>query len=376
MLFRNDFRLVRGTNLVSRVTSANRSASWIAGIIVLALFGCAALTSAQAPSRRGEKGPKKTASKAPGANVQPKTVFAKFPDWVACVAFSPDGNTLAAGSYGVAKLINVTEQQEMAAIKEPAGFVKAVAFSPDGQTLAVGSYQSLSLWDVATKKLVHSLKGHRGYVTSLAFSPDQKTLASGSEDESVRMWDAATGESRGMIKGITQPVLAVAWSPDGQRIAVATGDATRPTKKGAAHVYDVQGHLLYSLDGHDRVVSAVAFAPDGLSLATGSADESIKIWDASSGKELRVLEGHSRPVNSLVFTRDGKWLFSVCGGRSVGGNELKLWEVASGKDVATVPAHEAPINQLALTADNRLLATASLEKTVKVWDVARILAAA
>ncbi|HEY2252701.1 MAG TPA: Gfo/Idh/MocA family oxidoreductase [Planctomycetaceae bacterium] len=371
MLFRNDTRRVRPSMRV-------------AAIALLALCGSAVFAYAQAPSgavqnrqkKAPGKAPGKAAGKTPGAMVQPKTVFAKFPDWVACVAFSPDGNTLAAGSYGVAKLLDVANQQQIAELNEPAGFVKAVAFSPDGKTLAVGSYQSLSLWDVAEKKLVHPLKGHRGYVTSVAFSPDGKTLASGSEDETVRLWDATSGELRSSIKGMMQPVLAVAFSHDGRRIAVATGDATRPTKKGAARVYDIQGNLLLMLEGHDRVVSAVAFSPDDLSLATGSADESIKLWDLSSGKELRTFEGHSRPVNSLAFTADGKLLFSVCGGRALGGNELKLWDVVSGKDIATVPAHESPINQLALSADNKYLATASLDKTAKVWAVSTILAAA
>jgi WD40 repeat protein len=380
MMFRNVFRRARCTTRWFVATRVNRPAAWVVGITALGILGAVISANAQNPPRgdknRQKKSAGKSAGKSPGALVQPKTVFAKFPDWVACVAFTPDGKTLAAGSYGVAKLIDVANQQELAALKEPAGFVKAVAFSPDGKTLAIGSYQSLSLWDVATGKILHTLKGHRGYVTSLAFSPDRKTLASGSDDETVRLWDATSGESRGSIKGIVQPVLAVAYSRDGQKIAIGTGDATRPTKKGAARVFDAQGTPLLSLEGHERIVSAVAFSPDGLSLATGSADEAIKLWDLSSGKELRTFEGHSRPVNSLAFTLDGKWLFSVCGGRAVDGNELKLWDVASGQDIATVPAHDSPINQLALTADDKFLATASLDKTVKVWDVATILAAA
>ncbi len=384
MLSRNDLCRNRPTtswlSALRPDLSTTGWSAWLTAITVLSFFGAATVVRAQLSSdavqNRQKKAPAKAAAKAPGALVQPKTVFAKFPDWVACVSFSPDGKLLAAGSYGVTRLLDVADQQQIAELKEPAGFVKAVAFSPDGKTLAVGSYQSLSLWDVAAKKLIHPLKGHRGYVTSLAFSPDGKTLVSGSEDEAVRLWDAASGESRGSIKGILQPVLSVAFAHDGQRIAVATGDATRPTKKGTARVYDLAGNALMSLDGHDRVVSAVAFSPDDLSLATASADEMIKLWDLASGKELRELEGHSRPVNSLAFSADGKWLFSVCGGRAVGGNELKLWDVATGKDIATVPAHEALINQLALSADNKYLATASLDKTAKVWDVATILAAA
>ena len=87
----------------------------------------------------------------PGSAVQPTAVFAKFPDWVASVAFSPDGKTLAAGSYGVVKLFDFAEHEERAALPEPNGFVKAVAFSADGKTLVAGSYQSLVMWDVAER---------------------------------------------------------------------------------------------------------------------------------------------------------------------------------------------------------------------------------
>lgn len=346
----------------------------LAALGLLGLLVAGSLSWAQAPPRGAKKAPAGP-NKSPGADVQPTAVFVKFPDWVASVAFAPDGKTLAAGSYGVVKLLDVVEKQELAALPEPAGFVKAVCFSADGKTLVTGSYQSLLVWDVAARKVVHTLKGHRGYVTSVAFSPNQKTLLSASDDESVRLWDAASGEARGTLKGISQPALSAAFSPDGNFVAVATGDATRPTKKGSARLYDAAGNPLFTLEGHDRVVSAVAFSPDGSTLATGSADESIKLWNVASGKEIGELEGHSRPVNSLAYLADGKWLFSACGGRAVGGNELKLWDLASSKDVATVPAHEAPIHQLALSPDGKYLATASLDKTVKVWEVAAILAA-
>lgn len=325
---------------------------------------------------RGKARPPQAQNKSPGAAIQPKSVFVKFPDWVECVAFSPDGKILAAGSYGVVKLIDVAEKQEVAALPERAGFVKALAFSADGKLLATGGYQSLELWDVSQAKVVRTLKGHRGYVTSVAFSPDQKTLVSAADDETVRLWNVATGEPRAALSEIGQPALAVAYSPDGGLIAVGTGDVDRPTKKGVARVFDAAGNARVVFDGHTRIVSAVAFSPDGAWLATASADESIKLWDLATGKEVRTLDGHSRPVNSLAFAGSGKWLLSVCGGRAVDGNELKLWDVATGKDLVTIPAHDARINQLALSADEKQLATASVDKTVKIWDMGTILAAA
>src|SRR5262249_1396310 len=94
------------------------------------------------------------------------------------------------------------------------------------------------------------------------------------------------------------------------------------------------------------------------------------------GNAMKRVEGHTRTVNSLAFAMDGRFLFSVSGGRAVDGNELKLWDVSQGKDLATVPAHEAPISHLALSPDGKSLATASYDKSVKVWDVAAILLAA
>ncbi|HTI52081.1 MAG TPA: Gfo/Idh/MocA family oxidoreductase, partial [Planctomycetaceae bacterium] len=307
---------------------------------------------------------------------QPAAAFSKFPDWVASVAFSPEGRTLAAGSYGVIKLFDPAEKHEVASLAESAGLVKALAFSADGGTLVSGSYQTVAIWDAASHKLLRQLKGHRGQVTAAAFSPDDKFLATASEDETVRFWDRATGEPRQTLSDLGQPALGLAFSRNGRWLAVCTGDATRPTKKGAARIYDLAGNLQFTLEGHDRVVSAVAFSPDDTQVATASADETIKLWNAETGKEVRTLEGHTRPVNSLAFFPGGRWLASASGGRNVGGNEVKLWDLSTGKERLTIDAHEGPVLQIALSADGRWLASAGFDKTVKLWDAAALVALA
>jgi len=106
----------------------------------LACLVAGGIAWSQAPSRGAKNRPARAAA-SPGANLKPKAVFKGFPDWVACVAFSPDGKTLAAGSYGVAKLFDVAEERERAVLSEPKGMVKALSFSVDGRILASGSYQ-------------------------------------------------------------------------------------------------------------------------------------------------------------------------------------------------------------------------------------------
>ncbi len=181
-------------------TQANWGICSLAILTVLCLLVAGSMSRAQAPPRVAKKAPN-SPGKSPGADLKPAAVFVKFPDWVASVAFAPDGKTLAAGSYGVVKLLDVAEKQELATLPEPAGFVKAVRFSADGKTLVTGSYQSLLVWDVASRKVIHKLKGHRGYVTSVAFSPDEKTLVSACDDETVRLWDAFHRRTAGNAQG-------------------------------------------------------------------------------------------------------------------------------------------------------------------------------
>ena len=117
--------------------------------------------------------------------------------------------------------------------------------------------------------------------------------------------------------------------------------------------------------GHSEAVDSVAFSPDGKMLvSSGGADLTIKLWEVSSGTELRTLRGHFSAVTSVVFSRDGKTLASG----SIDGT-VKLWDVASGNELGSFGDHSASVNSVALDLDRHRLASADDDGTIKIWDV-------
>ena len=150
---------------------------------------------------------------------------------VHCVAFSPNGKTLAAGAYGgefgegTVRLYDVQTGDPVGELEgyERERDVPLRGFSPDGKILAAGSMDaSMRLWDARTGKLLHDFGGN--CFESVCFSPDGKTLASGEAWDRVRLWDVATGKEKRVPVGHEGSVQSVAYSPDGRTVATRGGD--------------------------------------------------------------------------------------------------------------------------------------------------------
>ncbi|WPJ64265.1 hypothetical protein SMAC4_13771 [Sordaria macrospora] len=295
-------------------------------------------------------------------------------DWNAClqtleghsngvnsVAFSPDGQRLASGSYDhTIKIWDPASGSCLQTLEGHSRSVNSVAFSPDGQRLASGSYDhTIKIWDPASGSCLQTLEGHRRWVNSVAFSPDGQRLASGSYDHTIKIWDPASGSCLQTLEGHSGRVNSVAFSPDGQRLASGSGDCT-------IKIWDpASGSCLQTLEGHRRWVNSVAFSPDGQRLASGSYDHTIKIWDPASGSCLQTLEGHSRSVNSVAFSPDGQRLASGSGDCTI-----KIWDPASGSCLQTLEGHSRSVNSVAFSPDGQRLASGSGDCTIKIWDPA------
>jgi serine/threonine protein kinase len=153
-------------------------------------------------------------------------------------------------------------------------------------------------------------------------------------------------------------VTSVAYSPDGQTLASGSGDKT-------IKLWNVKtGNLLQTLTSHSYSVTSVAYSPDGQTLASGSGDKTIKLWNVKTGNLLQTLPSHSNLVISVAYSPDGQTLATGSGDKTI-----KLWNVKTGNLLQTLTDHTDWVYSVAYSPDGRTLASGSDDSTIKLWDV-------
>jgi WD40 repeat protein/tRNA A-37 threonylcarbamoyl transferase component Bud32 len=241
-----------------------------------------------------------------------------------------------------------------------------LAFGPDGQRLAsVSPDHTIQIWDACTGREISLCQGHAGTVASVVFSPDGLSLASASADHTARVWDGRTGRERFPLPH-KEPVVRAAFSPNGRFIATAIVHETITLWDA----YD--GQVVRTFKGPAGQTHGVAFSPDGRRLAgwgiAGKTDISgkgeVKLWDRQTGREVLSI-GHTVDIIDVAFSPDGGRLAGASIDKTV-----RVWDVRTGRLVLTLSGHSDQAAAVTFSPDGTHLASGGSDQTVRVWDAA------
>jgi eukaryotic-like serine/threonine-protein kinase len=283
-------------------------------------------------------------------------VLTALPGPQVALAVAPEGHRLA--SLSASGELRLLELPSGRVLLEEAGFVPTPpSFSPDGRWLAASGREGrLHLREAATGRVASLLSGHASPPVALAFSRQGTLLASADESGELWLWTPASGQGR-RLGSHGARVRELAFSPDGRRLASAGDD-------GTARLWDVASGEARLLRGHEDSVRSLAFSPDGQHLVTGSMDHSVRFWNLETGESVRE-DASGGGVLQVRYAPGGEWVVS----RSLKDSRVLLWDSRTAQLRSFLSGLQGDAQDLAFSPDGTRLAAASLDRTVRLWDL-------
>ena len=292
---------------------------------------------------------------------------------VTALAWSPDGKQLASASFDkLVRLWDGANGNSLFIYRGHAAHINALAWSPDGRRVASASDDgTVQVWEAPGGNLLFTYRGHSAAVTALAWSPDGLQLASGGEDKTVQVWRVNSTTPTNTFKGHTEKINALAWSPDGRRIAsggvdkkVLVWEAGKEYRSGLLSylIPSSRNQLTYS--GHTGIITSLAWSRDGRRIASTSADRTVQVWDALSGKRGFLNRNRSASVNAVSWSPDSRHL-------AFGSNDktVQVWDALSNKFITTYLGHIKSVTAVCWSPFPDRVASAGVDYTIQVWRV-------
>jgi WD40 repeat protein len=291
---------------------------------------------------------------------------------VVSIAFAPDGKTLASRDADAVRVWDLGDGRGGRTFPSGGSDFGSLAFSPDGATLAENRPGSaIVVRDLASgRKRVFKGKDSAQVMScdstahgwGLAYSPDGKTLAAGGshggEDGFLSLWETTTGEGVELAP-LRRPITTVAFSSDGRTIASGSMDGKLVLWDASTRAEKLQ------IEANRSYLAPVCFSPDGRVVASANESRSVKLWDSSTGREVGSMRGHLKAVLSIAFSPDGKALVS---GDS--GGTIFVWDVPSKRMMTRLePLERGKVWCLAFSPDGKTLACGGEDRMIRLWDV-------
>lgn len=287
----------------------------------------------------------------------------KGPLWGA--VFDPRGNRLA--TYGEDRTIRIwstTSGDLLGLLEGHTAAITSVEFAPNGHDLLSTSRddRSARLWDTSLNNRLPTLKGHRLAISKASFNHGGTRIVTASDDRTARLWDAQETELIQVLEGHTGPVADAVFGPDAN-LRVATFAEDDPV---ARLWRSDNGAPVAELRGHIAPVLAIAFSADGSQVVTTGADDTTRRWRASDGAPLedRLCTGTAGALRRAALADDGVHLVGV----SRDGVLNQLWNTDACQFIDNLAGHASPVTQIAFSEDGQLVATASADRTTRIWS--------